>query len=65
MIKAAGFETITTHVYDRNDPHLAEDAIFGVKPELLADFRPKPGDKPAWQLDFTFVMVRAKQEGRT
>jgi protocatechuate 3,4-dioxygenase beta subunit len=65
MIKAPGFETITTHVYDRNDPHLAEDAIFGVKPELLADFRPKPGDKPAWQLDFTFVMVRAKQEGRT
>ncbi|PZM14758.1 dioxygenase [Rhizobium tubonense] len=63
MIKAPGFETITTHVYDRNDPYLNEDAIFGVKPELLGDFRPKPADKPAWQLDFTFVMVRAKREG--
>jgi protocatechuate 3,4-dioxygenase beta subunit len=61
LIKAPGFETITTHVYDRNDPHLAEDAIFGVKPELLGDFRPKAEGRPAWQLDFTFVMVRAKQ----
>jgi hydroxyquinol 1,2-dioxygenase len=61
LIKAPGFETITTHVYDRNDPHLAEDALFGVKPELLGDFRRTPEGRPAWQLDFTFVMVRAKQ----
>ena len=30
MISAPGFETLTTHVYDRCDPQLAEDAIFGV-----------------------------------
>ena len=39
MIKAPGFETITTHIYDGSDPHLAEDAIFGVKPELVARLR--------------------------
>lgn len=27
-----------THVYDANDPHIAEDAIVGVKPELIVDF---------------------------
>ena len=39
MISAPGFETITTHVYDRSDPQVAEDALFGVREELLADFR--------------------------
>ena len=30
---------MTTHVFDGSDPHLAEDALFGVKPELVGDFR--------------------------
>ncbi|MBM7044052.1 MULTISPECIES: dioxygenase [Rhizobium] len=61
VVRAAGFETITTHVYDRNDPHLGEDALFGVKPELLRDFRVAGTDNASTKmLDFTFVMVRAK-----
>lgn len=58
IIKAAGFETISTHVYDGGDPHLGEDALFGVKPELIGTFR-KDGKR--WSLDFTFVMVRARR----
>ena len=65
MIKAPGFETITTHIYDGSDPHLAEDAIFGVKPELVGDFeRRDRGGKRAWPLDFTFVMARARNGRR-
>lgn len=61
VVRAEGFETITTHVYDRNDPHLGEDALFGVKPELLRDFRVAGTDNASTKtLDFTFVMVRAK-----
>lgn len=58
-VKAPGFETITTHIYDRSDPHLAEDAIFGVKPDLVRTFERTA--KGIWRLDFTFVMVRARQ----
>lgn len=62
MITAAGFETITTHVYDRNDPHLAEDAIFGVKLDLIREFeRTTVKGEPLWRLDFTFVMTRARR----
>lgn len=62
MIGADGFETITTHVYERGDPNLHRDALFGVKPELIGDFRPQSGvgRLPAWSLDFDFVMVRAR-----
>ena len=63
IIKADGFETISTHLYDGDDPHLAEDAIFGVKPELIGEFR-RAGKQKGWLLDFTFVMVRAKKERR-
>lgn len=63
LIKADGFETISTHVYEAGDPYLAEDALFGVKPELIGDFRRSRGadGKACWSLDFTFVMVRAKK----
>jgi hydroxyquinol 1,2-dioxygenase len=63
LIKADGFETISTHVYDGGDPHLAEDALFGVKPELVGAFR-RAGKQRNWSLDFTFVMIRARKEKR-
>jgi protocatechuate 3,4-dioxygenase beta subunit len=61
VVRAKGFETITTHIYDGNDPHLGEDALFGVKPELIRAFETldKHGP-PVKKVDFTFVMVRAR-----
>ncbi len=59
MISAEGFETITTHVFDRHDPHLEMDAIFGVRDELVGDFR--QAGAGGWSLDFTFVMVRGRK----
>lgn len=59
LIRAEGFETISTHVYDGSDPHLGEDALFGVKQELVGAFE-RDGGK--WSLVFTFVMVRARKE---
>jgi len=60
MIKADGFETISTHVYDGSDPHLGQDALFGVKEELIGEFKPSEKGEGS-TLDFTFVMVRAKK----
>ena len=61
LIRAPGFETVTTQVFDRCDPALAQDALFGVRPELLGDFRQVDG---GWALDFTFVMVMARKGSR-
>ncbi|MDB5522620.1 MAG: putative dioxygenase [Rhizobium sp.] len=62
MIKAPGFETITTHIFDRKDTHLNEDAIFGVKQELVLDFQAV--EIGEWQADFTFTMARSKAGAR-
>ncbi|MCD2173625.1 dioxygenase family protein [Rhizobium sp. C4] len=63
LIKADGFETISTHIYDSSDPELGRDALFGVKQELVATLKPR-GKADECSLDFTFVMVRAKKGRR-
>jgi hypothetical protein len=44
------------------DPHIHEDAIFGVKPDLIGDFRSQadPGGCVVWSVGFDVVMVRAR-----
>lgn len=61
VVRAKGFETITTHIYDASDPHLHEDALFGVRPELITSFDPVEVDgRSAKAVKLIFVMVRAK-----
>lgn len=38
IISADGFEEITTHIFDPDDPYLHSDAVFGVKESLIAQF---------------------------
>lgn len=67
MIVADGFRTLITHVFDREDPFLDRDAVFGVKPSLIADFQahqpgsPAPGDRtldhPWYSLEYRFVLA--------
>lgn len=46
-VAAAGFGTLTTHVFAAGDPHLAHDAVFGVRASLVAPFpRHEPGTAP-------------------
>jgi protocatechuate 3,4-dioxygenase beta subunit len=59
-ISAEGFDTLTTHVFDRDDPAIERDALFGVRPELLAAFRPADpaaGEAEAWALDLSFILA--------
>ena len=39
IISADGFEQLTTHIFDPDDPYINSDAVFGVKKSLLAEFR--------------------------
>ncbi|MCX5514756.1 6-chlorohydroxyquinol-1,2-dioxygenase [Kaistia algarum] len=62
-VSADGFETLTTHIFDRSDPAIGRDAIFGVKPELMAEFRALPpnGGKRKYALDLNLVLCPRRQ----
>lgn len=64
QVSAPGFETLTSHIFDAADPHLDEDAIFGVKPELIRSFEPEDTKSPSWRIEIEFVMARARKQGR-
>ena len=55
-VSAPGFQTLTTHVFDDADPAIGQDALFGVRPELRAAFR--PAGAAQHRLDLTLVLVR-------
>jgi catechol 1,2-dioxygenase len=38
IVEATNFQRLVTHIFDRTDPYLESDAVFGVKKSLLADF---------------------------
>lgn len=40
IISAEGFEDLTTHIFDPDDPYIHSDAVFGVKQSLMARFEP-------------------------
>ncbi len=40
IISADGFDTLTTHIFDPDDPYIQSDAVFGVKQSLMAKFEP-------------------------
>ena len=67
ILRADGFETLTTHIFDPDDPYINSDAVFGVKESLLAEF--KRIDDPArakdlefagpfWEVEHDFVLAR-------
>ena len=66
-IRAEGFLPLVTHIFDRTSKNLDGDAVFGVRPSLIADFvHQAPGQAPDgktltrdyYTLDYDFVMVR-------
>lgn len=65
VVSAPGHERLVTHVFRRGDRYLDSDAVFGVRPSLVADWvRREPGlapdgsrrDAPWWTLEFDFVL---------
>ena len=67
IISAPGHDTLTTHIFDPDDPYINSDAVFGVKQSLLAEFvkvedREKSAalgfDGPHWEVEFDFVLAR-------
>lgn len=72
IISADGFETLTTHIFDPDDPYIDSDAVFGVKKSLLAKFvwmdDPKRAEQldfgnPFWETKFDFVLAPTRDGG--
>ena len=63
QIAARGFETITTQIFDADDPLIDEDALFGVRRSLLGRF--EASDDGSYRLRFDFVMARARKGARS
>ncbi|RVT50115.1 intradiol ring-cleavage dioxygenase [Rubrivivax albus] len=59
LIEAPGYETLTTHVFRRDDPYLDSDAVFGVRQSLIADWRPQPDGSYLVEFDFVLNPVPA------
>ncbi|MFZ0043175.1 MAG: dioxygenase [Solirubrobacteraceae bacterium] len=46
IIRADGYHTLTTHLFDRDSEYLESDAVFAVKPSLLREFVEHDPDDP-------------------
>ncbi|ROU03037.1 intradiol ring-cleavage dioxygenase [Histidinibacterium lentulum] len=67
IVTAPGYDQLTTHIFDPDDPYINSDAVFGVKESLLAEFNlvddPERAkavgfDGPFWDVEFDFVLAR-------
>ena len=67
-IQAPGQRPLITHIFDRTSKNLDGDAVFGVRPSLIADFKHhtaghapdgKAISRDFYTLDYTFVMTDA------
>jgi len=67
ILKADGFATLVTHIFDPDDRYIATDAVFGVKESLLAEFTKVDDPKRAkelgfkdwfWEVEYDFVLAR-------
>jgi len=46
IVRAPGYRTLATHIFDRESEYLDSDAVFAVKPSLLREFVRRPADDP-------------------
>jgi hydroxyquinol 1,2-dioxygenase len=46
IVRASGYRTLTTHIFDAESDYLESDAVFAVKPSLVRHFEPRAADDP-------------------
>ncbi|MBG1233255.1 intradiol ring-cleavage dioxygenase [Aestuariivirga litoralis] len=70
IVSAPGYETVTTHIFTPDCPWLKDDAVFGVKESLIADFKDVNDAKKAAELgmpnpfksvEWNFVLSKEKK----
>jgi hydroxyquinol 1,2-dioxygenase len=70
MVTAPGFSRLITHVFAAGDDHLHDDAVFGVKDSLIADFTEHPAgtapdgrvlDQPYSTVQYDLVLATTEE----
>jgi hydroxyquinol 1,2-dioxygenase len=70
MVTAPGFSRLITHVFAAGDEHLRDDAVFGVKDSLIAEFTEHPAgtapdgrtlDRPYSTVQYDLVLPAGKE----
>jgi hydroxyquinol 1,2-dioxygenase len=56
-ITAKGYKPLVTHIFVKGGKYLDSDAVFGVKPELIVDF--KKGKDGVYRVNYDFVLMKA------
>lgn len=73
IVSAPSFDTVITHIFTPDCRYLTEDAVFGVKHSLIADFQqvddPVQAESaevanPFWQVEWNFVLARKEDVER-
>lgn len=65
-VTAPGYQSLTTHVFDADDPAIERDALFSVKPDLCARFTATgTGAARCWSLALRLVLVRDGETAAT
>jgi len=68
IVTAPGYDTVITHIFAPDCEYLDQDAVFGVKTSLIANFEQvEQGDEnagfpgPHWQVNWDFVLTRRER----
>ncbi len=71
IVSAPGYQSVVTHLFDKDDPYLASDVVFGVKDSLVCELTQHDDPKaaaeaglknPFWSLQHEFKLVREKSK---
>ena len=66
ILSAPGYQKIITHLFKRGTEFIENDVVFGVKQDLITDFKKQPAgvtptgersDAPFWTIDYDFVLA--------
>jgi hydroxyquinol 1,2-dioxygenase len=70
IVEAAGYDRVITHIFTPDCDYLREDAVFGVKGSLIADFDRVEDEMrgrefglrtPFWEVEWNFVLARVDE----
>jgi hydroxyquinol 1,2-dioxygenase len=73
-ISAPGYQPLITHLFKKDTRYIDSDVVFGVKQELIAEFKRQQegktptgevSSKPFYVVDYDFILSQSKAEART
>lgn len=59
IVSAPGYRSVVTELFDRQDKHVSDDAVFAVRESLIVNFLPLTGDgKAMYEAQYNFKLTK-------